>query len=296
MKHKNSFLKVVICASCLLQIFVIPIPVQDQINKAINSVLTKPVYNIQEAEEGPATEDETRIEEDLELEEMFAPKHEQENEEAYQEEEEASSSKEERLPIYLTFDDGPSASTEELLDILKEYGAKATFFMLEPNIRKNPEMVARSFEEGHALGCHSVSHRVNVFYQSTDNMLWEMAVTSQAVEEIVGVGAPLVRVPYGSVPYMSNEQKEIFAEEGFNLWDWNVDSMDWRYKGEGYVNHTIEQIEALRSNNLNPVVLLHDLKTTVEYMPQLLEYLDEHGYECLPLNSEMAEVQFKSTY
>lgn len=196
------------------------------------------------------------------------------------------------MVAYLTFDDGPASSTEEILDILQVYNAKATFFMIEPQIHKYPDAMLRMRDEGHALASHSVSHKLKVFYQSTEQMILEMETTVQTIKETTGVESRLIRVPFGSVPHMTKEQKAIMAEHGFKLWDWNVDSRDWSFKDGSYIEYTIAQLEKLRSRKKSPVILLHDLHSTAAHLPRLLSYMVEQGYEFHVIDSSLPEVQF----
>lgn len=194
--------------------------------------------------------------------------------------------------IYLTFDDGPNYATEELLNVLEDYQVKATFFMLEPQIKKKEELLKRMLDAGHSLALHGVTHDINQFYASEQSVVAEMLKAQQAVLDVTGIHTNLIRTPYGSAPKMTNAFKEAIKKEGFILWDWNVDSMDWYYRGPGYIEETLNQINNVEQNDHSPVVLLHDLNTTVEYLPILLETLIEEGYSFKGLSEGMKPVQF----
>ena len=199
------------------------------------------------------------------------------------------------MKVYLTFDDGPSEYTEEILNTLNEYEAAATFFMLEPHIRSYASLVQRMAEEGHALGSHGVTHQHNIFYKSTESMISEMDQTITAIREITGVGSPLIRVPYGSVPNVSQNQMKILAEHGYKLWDWNVDSGDWRTKDARYVTTTIKQVQKLREQEIAPIILLHDMKTTAAHLSDLLDYLAKRGYIFCALDPSLPEYHIRSS-
>ncbi|MCL1789815.1 MAG: polysaccharide deacetylase [Peptococcaceae bacterium] len=182
------------------------------------------------------------------------------------------------MNVYITFDDGPSEYMDNILDTLDEYGAVATFFLLEPRIRQYPDVVRRAFREGHALGSHGVTHKHNVFYQSTESIISEIDQTITALRDTTGVGSPLVRVPYGTFPNMTKKQLAILAEHGYKVWDWNIDSHDWKLQDGSFVPQTIQQLKKLREQGATPIVLLHDMKGTVAHFAVLLEYLRDNGY------------------
>ncbi|MGI6144931.1 MAG: polysaccharide deacetylase [Clostridia bacterium] len=195
--------------------------------------------------------------------------------------------------VYLTFDDGPTDSLTNILDILAEYDVQATFFMLEPLMSCHVNTLSRMKDEGHAFGLHGVSHDRNLFYASEESVLWEMKTAQAKLLEIIGLNTVLIRVPYGSNPGMTPAYKEAVKAAGFKMWDWNVDSKDWLYRDERFVDYTIMQIEALEKKKTAPVILLHDRKETVAFLPQLLEYLRSNNYLFKVLTAEMEPVQLR---
>jgi peptidoglycan/xylan/chitin deacetylase (PgdA/CDA1 family) len=178
--------------------------------------------------------------------------------------------------IYLTFDDGPTSATQDILDTLKEYSAQATFFMLEPKMRESPDIVKRIVNEGHAPALHGVTHNKYKFYWSEQSALNEMNKGQQTLESITGVRSVLIRTPYGSVPYLVNSYRAILDEQGYKLWDWNVDSSDWS-NGQ-YLTTTIHQIQKQVAAGITPIVLVHDKPETAKHLPALLEYLSQNGF------------------
>lgn len=192
---------------------------------------------------------------------------------------------------YLTFDDGPSALTNGLLDVLLEYNAKATFFMLEPRMKQFPDVLKRMLNEGHALGSHSVTHDKKIFYQSKDQVVYEMNLCRDAMKKITGEDSVLIRVPYGSSPHMNAEYKQYVVDNGLVMWDWNVDSRDWAFKNEDYIQYTINQLIALDRKNEVPVILLHDRSQTIKYLPKLLDYLVQN-YELKAIDPSITPTQF----
>jgi len=194
--------------------------------------------------------------------------------------------------IYLTFDDGPSSATSTILDTLKQYDVKATFFMLEPQMKQHPELVKRIVEEGHAVGMHGVSHDKNKFYRSAQTALAEMLQGQATLKDLTGVESKLIRTPYGSVPYLLDSYRTVLDEQGFKLWDWNVDSDDWALSSHKYVSNTIKQIERLNKDDVTPIVLMHDKVETAKYLPELLDYLSQHQYSSQKMNEKLTPYHF----
>ena len=179
---------------------------------------------------------------------------------------------------YLTFDDGPNANTAAILDTLKKYNAHATFFMVEPKTRNNKEAVLRMVAEKHAIASHSVSHDKTKVYQSPEALLNEMNKTRETLYAITGIDSRLIRVPYGSKPYLTEDFRNILANNNFQLWDWNVDSNDWRYSSEEIVSTVKKQVVNLKKKNVTPVILFHNGTNTVEILPEIIEFLTSEGY------------------
>lgn len=195
--------------------------------------------------------------------------------------------------VYLTFDDGPSAATDDILKILQKYHAKATFFMLSPNMKHRPNVVKRMVKEGHGVGLHGVTHDVNHFYQSKQSVLGEMNEAQKVLESITGIHSVLIRTPYGSIPYLTEPFRKALNTKGYVLWDWNIDSHDWDLTDGKYVENLIYQIQSLEGNGSTPVVLLHDQSQTAKYLPKLLTYLTKQGFQMKKLDPSVEPVQFK---
>lgn len=199
-----------------------------------------------------------------------------------------------RQPIYLTFDDGPTADTQTLLDVLGTYKAKATFFFLGNNIGKYPVSVERLVQEGHQPALHGVTHEKDKFYKSPSSALMEMEQANKYLLNAAGVKSTLIRSPYGSKPYFTDKYRDETAAAGYHLWDWNVDSKDWENKADSgkMIRHVLNEVAALQKKGEAPVVLLHDQPTTIAALPSLLEQLRDAGYRFEPLRSDMQPVNF----
>lgn len=197
--------------------------------------------------------------------------------------------------VFLTFDDGPTEHTLAILDILNKYNAPSTFFMLKGNIVKRPNVVKEVADSGHSIGCHGVSHKVNLFYKTATSPKDEMDSCSKSVAEVVGKGVELIRVPFGSFPHLTSTQKENLAKSQFILWDWNVDSMDWNIQSpDQMVSIVMKQVEKLENKEKVPVILFHDKEITVMALPKIIENLKALGYEISPLSVEVEPLQFKT--
>lgn len=195
--------------------------------------------------------------------------------------------------IYLTFDDGPSPESGKLLDTLDKFNAKATFFMLGPHVKEHPDIVKRMVAEGHAVGSHGITHQADLFYGSAKAPVNEMTLDKQIIADITGVQSQLIRTPYGSIPYLTEDMRGQLTQKRFKVWDWNIDSRDWEFKNSKYVAYTISQIGCMAQTDETPIVLLHDKPETITYLPRLLKYLQANGYQTKILTNEMAPYTFK---
>ncbi|WP_312468876.1 polysaccharide deacetylase family protein [Neobacillus sp.] len=194
--------------------------------------------------------------------------------------------------VYLTFDDGPAPFSGEIIALLEKYHYKATFFMIDGNIRSYPNSVKLMVSSGETVGLHSVSHNVKKFYASADSVISELTQNRNTLKEISGIDSYIMRTPYGSVPHMSAEYRKAVNDNGYLMWDWNIDSKDWYYKDARYVNSVIEQLNRMANHNGPIVILLHERKETLAHLPALLEYLSKQGFECKAIDNSMTPYQF----
>ncbi len=179
---------------------------------------------------------------------------------------------------YITFDDGPSKYTEQVLDIMKQYDAKATFFMVGKNLNHYPEAVKRLVKEGSYPGLHSMTHSYKKLYKSgsSDNFLNEFKEVQNKVEALIGYTPHLIRAPYGSSPQIGEAFRGDIAAAGFKMWDWTTDSLDWSLPGQP--NKIISRIQRGAHRDIE-VILMHERKQTVEALLQILKLLRAKGYE-----------------
>ena len=84
----------------------------------------------------------------------------------------------------------------------------------------------------------------------------------------------------------------VLDQNAFKVWDWNVDSRDWKLKDERYVQHTIQEIQKKKQEGETPIILLHDKQETMKYLPELLSYIKRQGYKTKVLTSDMPPLTF----
>jgi peptidoglycan/xylan/chitin deacetylase (PgdA/CDA1 family) len=184
--------------------------------------------------------------------------------------------------IYLTFDDGPNQELDEILNILKDKQAKATFFMIEPQVRQYAVGVKRLVQEGHYPAIHSVTHDKNKLYSSPNQMISEMEQTRKTLLAITGVDSKLVRAPYGSKPFMKDTFRNTLVLHQMKMWDWNIDTMDWKYQRSNphqILINTINGLESVKNKKGPIVMLMHVTKGTASVLPQVIDYLHSKGYQ-----------------
>ncbi|UII55636.1 polysaccharide deacetylase family protein [Cytobacillus spongiae] len=185
--------------------------------------------------------------------------------------------------VYLTFDDGPNIYTPKILSILKTKQALATFFMLEPNMRKYPSTVNQLVNEGHYPALHSVTHDKNKLYMGQpQNVALEMETARKTLFNLTGVNSKLTRVPYGSKPYMKQPYRDSLAKYGFKMWDWHIDTLDWKYQSNNprqIVANVRLGMEKLALKQDKVVILFHDSKGTASVLSEIIDYIHYKGFQ-----------------
>ncbi len=200
--------------------------------------------------------------------------------------------------VYLTFDDGPSAYTEEILDILDEYGVKATFFVVGKESDTAREAMREIVSRGHTLGMHSYSHKYSELYASQESFQEDFERIREYLYEVTGVWSTLYRFPGGSSNTVSEvDMKELAAyldAQEVRFFDWNVSSGDGGRKLLSVDELTENVTENIGSHEVS-VVLMHDSQdkpTTVEALRGIIEdilALDDTAI--LPITEETEPVQ-----
>ena len=173
--------------------------------------------------------------------------------------------------VALTFDDGPhKTNTERVLNSLKEFDVKATFFMLGNQVDYYPSLVQRVAEEGHEIGNHSNTHP-DLSKVDANRVQEEVETTNQRIYDVIGRYPTVFRPPYGS--YNNNI---ITQATNLNLpiIMWSVDSLDWKTKNATSINH-----EILSTTTNGSIILMHDIHdATADALPSVLKNLKEQGY------------------
>ncbi len=192
--------------------------------------------------------------------------------------------------LYLTFDDGPTEYTNDLLDLLAQHKMKATFFMLEAEMKRNPEVVKRMVNEGHAVGVHGVTHEKSTFYCGVLGPLKEMDKANQTLESIIGEKTYLARTPYGSSPHLTKQQSQALVSQHYIIWDWNVDSRDWSYRNsEKTFIHTTKMIKTTQKEP--KVILFHDMPSVLKTMRLLLRWMEDNQYTSEAITPDLEPVK-----
>ncbi|WP_226603530.1 polysaccharide deacetylase family protein [Bacillus cereus] len=180
--------------------------------------------------------------------------------------------------VYLTFDDGPSELTGEFLDVLKEQNVVSTFFMQGSNLQNTSfqENVKRAVKEGHYIGAHSMTHNSDKLYKK-GQFVPEMKETLALIHNITGTTPKLVRPPYGSAPGLKGQEiRNQIVEAGIKVWDWTIDSNDWKLKGNP--QQIIENVKRTTTEDVE-VVLMHEKPQTLQALPEIIKFYKEKGYE-----------------
>ena len=203
--------------------------------------------------------------------------------------------------VYLTFDDGPSRNTNRILDILKEYDVKATFFVLGKTDEESVKAYQRIVEEGHTLAMHSYSHKYGEIYASKESFIKDLEKLQEYLYQITGVWPRFYRFPGGSSNTVSevdmHELTGYLNENGITYFDWNISSGD-AGGGQLSVNRIVHNCVSGIDMNNQCMILLHDASdknTTVEALPTIIEQIRDRGDAVfLPITDETVPVQHKT--
>lgn len=202
-----------------------------------------------------------------------------------------------RQKVYLTFDDGPSENTAKILDILKEKGVKATFFVTGNEEEYAKELYQRIVAEGHTLGMHSYSHKYSVIYDSLESFQNDFNQLRTYLTEITGEEPVIMRFPGGSSNQVSNlDMKEFIRylnQEGITYYDWNVasgDATSQAYTPDELIENVVRDVAKYDTS----IVLMHDSSTkasTVEALGPMIDQLMAMDVELLPIDENTKPIQ-----
>lgn len=204
----------------------------------------------------------------------------------------------EKKKVYLTFDDGPSTHTADILDICKSYNVRVTFFVVGKTGSENEALYRRIVEEGHTLGMHSYSHKYNEIYESKDAFGTDLAKLQEYLYDITGTWSRIYRFPGGSSNTVSTvpmqELISYLEEMDITYYDWNISCGDAASKGLDARQIADNVIEHVAEHN-SSMVLLHDAKdktATVEALPLIIEALQAmDDVEIVPITADTDKIQ-----
>ncbi len=190
---------------------------------------------------------------------------------------------------YLTFDDGPSCNTLKILEILKKYNAKGTFFVIG---NSRTEYMKNIVDSGNAIALHSYTHNYEKIYASQSAYFEDLEKIHTLVKEKTGVDTKMIRFPGGSSNTVSDVSMKTLAQavedKGYTYYDWNCDSGD--ASGNNIApEKLLAHIKNDTGSQKRLTVLMHDTEaksTTVTALPQIIEYLKSKGYTFDVLSSK----------
>jgi peptidoglycan/xylan/chitin deacetylase (PgdA/CDA1 family) len=184
----------------------------------------------------------------------------------------------EQKVVALTFDDGPNEPyTSEILDILRKYNVKATFFMVGKNVAAYPDAAKKIVADGHAIGNHSWDHP-NLIFKTNGQTRQEIMKAEYVIKQTTGVAPDLFRPPYGGDDILTLAQ---IHKLGFVTVKWSMSFEDWKKPG---VNKILDRTSLVKNGS---IVLLHDgnrqfhgadRSQTVAALPEIILQLKKEGY------------------
>lgn len=204
---------------------------------------------------------------------------------------------EEEKSIYLTFDDGPSfIVTNKILDILKEKGVKATFFVVGSKIQGREDILKRIDTEGHSIGLHTFTHVYKKIYSSHDNFINEMDETQKEVNRVLGYSPKAIRFPTGSKPHLNSVLLEKLHNKNYKIYDWNAclsDGINYNTPTDRLVR---EAHNIVGKGNSRIFLLLHcdqTNKNTAKALPFIIDYYKDLGYQFKTITEDTSEYYFR---
>ena len=183
--------------------------------------------------------------------------------------------------VALTFDDGPTEYTKQILATLKQYNAKATFCVLGNRVEANADIIKEMDAQGCQVIGHSWDHKL-LTKLSSDAIRKDMQNTNAAIKKVIGKDPIMFRAPYGEV---NDAVSTIAWEMNMSLVNWNVDTNDWRSKNANTVyNYIIAHVQN------NSIILSHDIfKSTADAMAQVIPELTQKGYKLVTVSELLGD-------
>lgn len=206
----------------------------------------------------------------------------------------------EKKTAYLTFDDGPTENTENILDILREHKIKATFFVVTGDANsKYLHMLKKIVEEGHAVGIHSHTHKYEQIYSSKEAFLEDMNNSFNIIYEYTGIKPTITRFPGGSINSFNRDIYQDIVEElekrNFLYYDWNVsfDDAKKNVTTDEIYKSALTGIEKNSKNDL--IILAHDQAKnnySLEALKKLIDVLESYGYSFDKMDNSVEPITF----
>ena len=199
--------------------------------------------------------------------------------------------------VYLTFDDGPSANTAKILDILKKYKVKGNFFVVGKEDPELQKMYKRIVDEGHVLCMHSYSHKYNEIYSSVDAFTADLDKISELLRDVTGSVPKIYRFPGGSSNSVSRLPMKDFIkvldERGITYYDWNVvagDATNPMLPADKIIENSLCDLNEYEE----AMILFHDLSnktSTVEALPAIIEAIQKSGIPIVPIDDDTIPIR-----
>lgn len=199
--------------------------------------------------------------------------------------------------VYLTFDDGPSAQTDTILNILKKNQVNATFFVVGKTDEHSLKMYQEIVKQGNSIGIHSYTHNYSQIYKNMKEFKKDVSQMSDLIYKATGVRTKYYRFPGGSSNTVSKTPKkqliQYLNKEGYTYYDWNALSQDALRQVLSVNQLKKNVLDGIHAND-NSMVLMHDLETRpnmVKALPGIIKTLKKEGYTMLPITDETKPVQ-----
>lgn len=176
--------------------------------------------------------------------------------------------------VALTFDDGPSKYSKEIVDVLKKYQVGGTFFFIGLNVKKYPNYVRYVNSNGYAIGTHSMNH-VHISGLPYMKQESELIQPAHLIEKITNEKVDLFRPPYGD---MNQQTVELMSEHQSKMVLWNNDPKDWKTQNTNDIFNHIRS-----SKTSGSIILLHESQVIIDALPQIIEYLQGQGLQIVSL-------------
>jgi peptidoglycan/xylan/chitin deacetylase (PgdA/CDA1 family) len=191
--------------------------------------------------------------------------------------------------LALTFDDGPAAYTPQLLALLQQRRAAATFFVLGSRVQQAPEILAEMKAAGMEIGNHSTNHH-DLTSLSKSQTRSDLSETNRAITAVTGRRPRLLRPPYGA---RNRRVDSVAGQLGMAEILWNVDTLDWRYPNSRRLTNKVP-----RSAGRGSIVLMHDAvnRSTITAMPAIIDRLQHRGFRLVTVSQLLGTTRAGHVY